>query len=1313
MEGSSMKRHFILNFAVGLAICLLGVSVVWAQTGTTSVHGVVTDKSGAAVVGADVTLDNPEQGLHRATQTGAAGEYEFVSLAPGTYVLTVQVTGFRKYEQRNLQLLVNNPSTVNVTLEIGTATQTVEVSVQAQTLNTTDASLGIAFNENQVKELPLDGRNVPDLLTLQPGVVYTGNRSDIDQKVDSRSGSVNGARSDQSNITVDGVPVNEQGGFAFQSVLPVTLDSVQEFRVTTTNYDADQGGSSGAQVALVTKSGTDSFHGSAYEYNRNTATSANDWFVKQGELNAGDPNKAPKLIRNVFGASVGGPIKKDRLFFFLNFEGTRRVEETSETQQVPSLAMRDGIIQYNCAGGTAACPGTTVTGLSGASYTVAPGNFALNASKIAGLDPLGIGPSSVMLKYLNSFPNPNNFTTGDGVNYQGFTWRAPIQDTQNVYIAKMDYNLTRDGKQRLSVSGALRNEANPQGPFLPGEAPSDSFVNYSKGIIANFTSVITSNLINSFRYGFVRQSLGDIGNTNQPVVTFRGLNDQTGAVTYTKTFQRPVNSFFDDVSWNHGKHNWQFGTAISFLRSPNSNSTNSFSGASTNASWLDTAGLATKPGSPFDPSSPTNAVGGTYPAVDPGFANAYDYPMLALLGMVTEVDAQYNFDKTGKPLAQGAPVVRRYAEDSYEFYVQDAWKVKPTLTLTLGLRYSLFSPPWETNGLEVVPSINLSQWFNLRAQDQVNGIGAYADPSVSFQLGGPANGGKPGYYSWDYKNLAPRFAFAWSPRPAGGLLNALFGEGKSSIRGGASIVYDRAGESLVNNFDSSGGAFGLSTTLPNPASSQSAVTAPRITGLNTIPTTDNTGATIYQAAPPAGFPVTYPNIEAITSGLDQNIKTPYSYTFDLSYSRELHAGFQMEVAYVGRLSRRLLTPDDVAMPLDIHDKASGLDYFSAVTALAKVYRAGVTDETFTPSMVSPAVAKFWADIIPAAAPGSAYGIGPNGLSGGCFNSATPPTSTTIPVVAAFDLFCPGSKNETTPLQAFDTFGINDANGGPGYLPLGHANTFFNPQFSSLYAWRSMGFANYNAMEVTLRHPSSHGVQFDFNYTFSKSIDLSSDAERVGLHSGLGGQIINAWSPYQLRGVSDFDATHQFNSNWVVDLPFGRGRTFAPDANGFVNAVIGGWQLSGLFRLTSGFPVNVSNGAQWPTNWELGGQALITGPVQTGQFKNATPGAVSVFSNGIAAISSFDNPFPGQSGSRNSIRGDGYFGVDVGLSKRWLMPWSDKHSLQFRWEVFNVTNSNRFNIQTGSLFLDTASTFGNYTGLITNPRTMQFALRYEF
>ncbi|MGC0772366.1 MAG: TonB-dependent receptor, partial [Candidatus Acidiferrum sp.] len=354
MRWDLVKRN-VLIACVGF---LFAVTCGWAQTGTTSLRGVVSDRSGAIVANAAVTLTNISQGLKRETATNNAGEYQFLALPPGTYALTVELAGFRKFEQKNLQLLVNLPSTQNVTLDVGAATETVEVSAQAETLNTTDASLGNAFNENQVKELPLEGRNVPDLLSLQPGVAFPNNRDD-DPSFDTRKGAVNGARSDQSNVTVDGVQVNDEGGHAFTSVLPVTLDSVQEFRVTTSNYNADQGSTSGGQVAMVTKSGTNKLHGSAYEYNRNTYTSANDFFVKNGEiqncLNNGTPltdpscNKAPKLIRNIFGGSLGGPIKKDRIYFFANYEGTRRAEATSETNAVPSAAMKDGIIQYACA----------------------------------------------------------------------------------------------------------------------------------------------------------------------------------------------------------------------------------------------------------------------------------------------------------------------------------------------------------------------------------------------------------------------------------------------------------------------------------------------------------------------------------------------------------------------------------------------------------------------------------------------------------------------------------------------------------------------------------------------------------------------------------------------------------------------------------------------------------------------------------------------------------------------------------------------------------------------------------------------------
>ncbi|MFI5072700.1 MAG: carboxypeptidase regulatory-like domain-containing protein [Terriglobales bacterium] len=1027
MRWSSVK----CNILISSVAFLFAVACAWAQTGTTSLRGVVTDKTGATVENAKVTLINIGLGLKRDSATSNAGEYEFLALPPGTYSLTVELAGFRRFEQKNLQLLVNSPVTQNVTLDVGATSETVEVSAQTVTLNTTDASLGNAFNESQVKQLPLEGRNVPDLLSLQAGVVYTGNRADINTDVDTRNGAVNGSRSDQSNVTLDGIAVNDSGGHAFTSVLPVTLDSVQEFRVTTTNYNADQGSSSGAQVALVTKSGTNSFHGSAYEYNRNTYTSANDYFVKaaqiQGCLGSGTPlsdkqcNQAPKLIRNVFGGSLGGPIKKDRFYFFLNYEGTRRLEETSAVRTIPTDSLRDGIVYYQCNTSTQ-CPAVSqgVTGISGAKYDIPDGFFAVNQTQITSMDPQHLGPNPATLAYLNSFPHPNDGSVGDGLNYSGFRFSSPISDTKNWYIAKFDYNITRDAKQRISWSGALANESNPKEQYLPSSPAGSLFnytnaeqslVNYNKGFVINYSGVITNNLVNSFRYGFVRESVGNIGDSNQQYIILRGI---TQGVTRTSAFQRPIHTFADDLSWTHGKHTLQFGGSLTYIRNPRNNTLNSFSDGSANGSWLDTSGMLVKSASPFNPANHG------FPAGAGSFANSYDFPMMALLGMVTEDDATYNYKKDGSVLPQGAPVQRHFAEDGWEMYAQDSWKVKPNLTLTFGLRYSLFSPPWETTGLQVSPSVNLSDWFNLRAKDMQNGIPSNQDPLISFALGGPANGGKPGLWKWDYHDLGPRLALAWSPKGNDGLLRSVFGDGgKTVIRAGFGVVYDNIGNGILDTFDSSG-SFGLATALSNPAGIETAACAPRLTDMHTIPTTDlgcpaNGGVPgqMLIPAPPGKFPQTFPNTLngggfAITWGLDQNIKTPYSYTLDFSVGRELPKGFSLEVSYVGRLSHRLLAQSDLAQPLDFVDKKSGLNYSKAVTALAKIYRTGVSSNNFNASMVPANVAQYWADVLQPLQAGDSYALGACGTGG-----------TNSPVVAAYDLFCGFNLNETSALFNLD------------------------------------------------------------------------------------------------------------------------------------------------------------------------------------------------------------------------------------------------------------------------------------------------------
>ncbi len=636
-------------------------------------------------------------------------------------------------------------------------------------------------------------------------------------------------------------------------------------------------------------------------------------------------------------------------------------------------------------------------------------------------------------------------------------------------------------------------------------------------------------------------------------------------------------------------------------------------------------------------------------------------------------------------------------------------------------------------------------WRKNRGVGMNNGVSSSAAPPVAFNWSGPANGGSTGYYGWDYKNLGPRVSLAWSPGYDSGILHDLFGGGgKSSIRAGFGIVYDRVGEGLLDTFDQNG-AFGLSTSIPNAAASESVLCTPRVTSMNVIPATDNCGAPIFVPAPAANYPAPFPSnpnpgSEAIAWGLDNHIKTPYSYTLDLSVQRELHGGFSVQVAYVGRLSHRLMTQEDVAMPLDTmpldpFDKKAGIDYFTAATALAKIYRpqlaAGNATPTnsFNPNSVPANVQQYWADITQPLAPGGAYTIGANGPYGTCAGGLN---STTNPTVLAFDLLCANALNESLSIYEMDTSGVPDANlSGQNYFyHLGNytgPNVFYSPQYSSLYALRTVTNANYNALEVTLQHKMVHGVQFDFNYTYGKSIDVSSDAERVGEWGGLGGAVINSWSPFAGRAASDFDLRHQFNTNFIWELPFGQGRWIAHDVNRAADAVIGGWQLSGLVRWTSSFPITVDNGGQYPTNYQLEGHAdqlqpVTTGTYYTGPNNNGVGNtAPNLFSAGAAAYQSFGYAFPGETGLRNNLRGPGFFGLDLGLAKRWKMPWSEGQSLQFRWEVFNVTNSVRFNVQASNAFISSqnnlangnSSNFGNFSGTLTNPRIVQFALRYEF
>jgi len=1322
-----------------------------AQGGTTSLRGTVSDASGAAVSGAAVVLTNDERSFTRSAATSPTGSYEFLQLQPGTYHLSVEMSGFRKVEQKSVALLVDTPSTSNFKLDVGSKTEVVEVTAENSVVNTTDASIGNAFGEAQVKELPMEGRNVPDLLTLQPGVTYLGNRESLnEQQNDSRNGAVNGAHSDQTNITLDGVDVNDQvSGYAFASVLPVTLDSMQEFRVTTTNYGADAGRSSGAQVSMVTKSGTNNFHGSLYEYLRNTFTSANDYFVKSAEFQSGGPNVPLKLIRNIFGGSVGGPFLKNRLYFFANYEAARQREEESDVRIVPSEAYRQGVIQYQCAD-PVACPATSVLGADGVtSFAIPAGIYGLTASQLTTMDPNHIGPDPIICcgssSYFNSFPHANDNSEGDAYNFLGYRFKGQTPSTRNWYIARLDYKITQNGNHSLFWRGAMRNDNHAGAPYLPlpGAVPLTSLLDFSKGFTVGYTATLRPTLLNNFHWGYTRQSWDLPGNNDTTsVIYFRGLNDNnttnnsSEAITRGQNFRSIVENFVDDVSWSKGNHTLQFGANVRFIRSPRANFINSFPYGVTNVSALDTAGFAGT-GSPFDPAA------NGFPAVDGAFANQYDYPTVAALGMVTVYNALFNFQKNGTPLPEGAPVTRHWGQNEYEFYLQDSYRMKPNLTVNLGLRYSLFSPPWETTGTQVTPTFSMGQWFKQRQQDMLNGIPSNADPLVTFDLAGAANG-KKGYYNWDYHNFAPKISFAYTPRFDAGWLKRMVGDGdKTVIRGGFGLAFDHIGPGLLASFDQQG-SFGLSTNLTNSVL-PTANNAPRLTSLTSIPTTLFDGTTPFAPpTPTGGFPYTPPSAGTglgIYWGLDDQIKTPYSYTLDLSVARELTKSLSLEVTYVGRLSRRLLVQEDLAMPLDLVDKKSGIAYFAAANRLSQLAAQGTPTSAITPALVGPTAA-YWQNMIAPLQPGDEYNLAGSGNVGG----SGPFLFTTDPLQAAYDLYSGFLFNETTALSAIDyagsDFNQSSVAGIAGMTPglagctysngnscsLNHyptifgPNAYFNSQFHSLYAWRSIGNANYNALQVSLRKHMSGGVQFDVNYTFSKSIDLSSSAERVlpynGVSGGIGGNIVNSWSPNQQRGISDFDNTHQLNTNFVVELPFGRGKYVAPNASGVANAIVGGWSLSGLARWSSGFPLTIGNGGTWPTNWQLQGAATQIGPVHTGvtkqssEFPSQVPN-IFVDPNGPTGIGAFRHDFPGESGGRNQIRGPGFAGLDAALSKSWKMPYAESHLLKFRWEVFNVLNHPEFDVNTVTNEIDQQGSFGAFSGLLTNPRVMQFALRYEF
>ncbi|HWA95761.1 MAG TPA: TonB-dependent receptor [Terracidiphilus sp.] len=1235
-----------------LTSILIFVSFAYSQTATTSLRGVISDPSGAVLPGATITLKNSATGTVLTATSNSTGLYAFPQIPPAKYSIKVSAAGFGD-QTKSAELLVNQPATVNFALTVQSSAVTVDVSASAQTLNITDASLGNSTDNTTIQALPSEERNVPDLLSLQPGVVFLP--ADKTGSNDPRSGAVNGGRSDQGNVTIDGIDDNDQvNGYAFKGVLRQTQDSIQEFRVVTGNSNADSGRSSGAQISMVTKSGTNQIHGALYEYHRPTFTVANDWFVKQGQVNSGEPNIPGKLIRNIFGADAGGPIIKDKLFIFGNYEGLRRRESASVVRTVPTASYQAGNITFPDAnGGTTVINSTDITSLDSGCQVCNTTDY-----------PNPAGPNPNALALFNTFPAANGSAAGDGgYNLGSYSFASGNPVDENTYIAKIDY--VPSDKHRIFVRGQLQKDVSGGVEQFPGQGPSTVGSSNNKGLMGGDTWTISPTLINDIRYGYVRQGVSSRGVGEGDYVSFRFISTPTSQTRSSFT-DVPVNNIVDNLTWIKGSHTLSFGVNWRLIHQNNSTDANSYSSASTNPYWL------------------SGAVPGE-DAVDGGFQNSYEIAFANMVGTVPSrtdvVNYKISSADSGSLLADGATIERHFKSNEFEGYIQDAWRILPNLTVTYGLRYSYLQTPWETKGQQIAPTIDTHAWY-LQREEAAQNSEIYQEDLTFAPTG--AYYGKPGYYPPNKKNFAPRLAIAWGP------------DSKTSVRAGFGIYYDHFGQALVSDVDAHG-SFGLSSSLTNPsaglyqiegncATGCSHPGAPRFVGRNTLPniahpTPDTTAA----------FPYLYPlNSFSIQSGLDSRISTPYSESFDLSVQRELPGGFTLETSYVGRLGKKLLQSLDLAEPVDYVDPQGGGDYFAAGSLLSKYVDDNGGDENAS----VPAI-PYFEHVFPFMANLDYQG-----------ESATQ--------AIYYWEWAPYRYNwgATTSLSDIDFY-------SPLYGWYGNPSDwkphFWQDQFSTLYVLSSVGSSYYNAGQITLRHPMSHGLQMDFAYTYSHSIDLGSDTERATLRNGgTFSFILNTWKPELNRGSSDFDTRHLITVDWLYQFPFGRGKALLGNAGRITNGLIGGWQWSGLGRWSSGLPFSFYE-AGWTTDWEISSYGVQTAPIKMRRHYDSNgdpqffddPDAIN---SGVYNGSPIRFPYPGEAGERNNFRGDGFLTFDSGLSKTWKT--GDFGSIKFAWEVYNVTNTVRFDPSSINSGL-TGGSLGVATSLLTDPRRMQFALRFDF
>ncbi len=1234
--------HRIRIFALILACT--GACILSAQTNTTALSGTIVDPSGALIPGATITLTNTETNLTKMAHSGDKGEYSFDQILPGPYTVTVRANGFSDAVRR-VRLLVATPLTLNIKMTLG-VTEVVNVDANASTMNVSDASLGTPFTSQQVQTLPYQANNVLSLLSLQAGVLSLdpGGETGGVNTTDYRTGSIDGARQDQSNVTLDGIDNNDQNnGYAFNGVLRSTRESVQEFRVTTVNANADAGRSSGAQVSLVTRSGSNSFHGSTYYLYRGPATASNSWFLKQSQLVEDQPNTSAKVLQDTYGAALGGPIVKNKLFFFGAYEGFKQASDVVVSQTVPSVLSPGAGLPATSDGYGGLVTGTvTYADTSNALVT-------LSQAQIDQMDQTGQGVDQAAVAYFNQFPRANSASLGDGYNTGGYVFTSPNPISQITNILRLDYDLSP--KQIFFVRGNLQGD-NTTGTYQfiqSGQLPSSRVYSNNKGIAAGWIWTLSNNATNNFRYGLTRQNTITEGAVGAGYISISGLSSLDPTTTST-TYLEPVHDFVDDFTLVRGRHTIQLGMDDRLIFNNRYANATLYPVGDVSVSLLTNAGVAGKSGNSFDP--------GTYghPAVASSFRTSYNNAILADAGVITSSTQYNNYTLSNSqmvPIPAGQTLPTRHFKNlEQEYYVQDQWKLTPQITLTAGVRYVYLQVPYEVNGQEIAPTIGMDQF--LKDRTTAAATGSTYSTRIVYAPAGKANHAAD-YWTPQKNNFAPRFAVAWSPN------------GKLSVRAGYGLAFDHFGDSIIDAFDSSGG-FKLNSSTVNSYGSIN--NSPRFTSYNNVPTTASSGGTLT-------LPYTPPdNSFNFTSNINRDQKTPYAQMANLTVETELGHGLDLSVGYVGRLGRHLLASWDASQPNNLYDPGSGQTYFEAMDHLAQMADQGVPVSAVTNI-------QYWQDVFPKAT----YDY--NGT-----------TYTGTQAIYAKELN-EDVGNETDILYQYDVLTSGWADGSTYH--------FFFPQYGSMFAESTIGTSNYNAGQLSLHQALRYGVQYDLNYTYSKSMDLGSSPERAGTSYN---RISNTLNPAGNYGPSDFDIRHNITANYLMNSPFGHGALLLTGANGLLDRIVGGWQLTGVLHFSTGMPWTATSSV-YGTNFAASSQLIATQPIPTTghhRYVGGTGAYETVFADDTpsSAAAKIRYVYPGEAGQRNNFRADGYFDMDNGLAKDFRT--FEHQDLRFEVEAFNVLNSVRFNTLTTNF---SSGSFGKYSTLLVNPRQLQFSAKYSF